>query len=231
MNHPPAFKLDALAAGDPDAAAQEHVAACEPCAAYVKRLEGEAATFRAKSDPQAFADAVAVRARRPAMLQRLGRATWYAAPTLAVAAAIALWVGRGDPGVPHAVGDLPGSMAESHLHFKGGLSVFAVRERGGVQERLSGPFEVAPLDRVRVEVAVDHDAPVVAGLLSNDGTWTPLLAPAELSAGTHFSELAARFDDTPTDALLLVGAPDDVARARATRRFEGIVAWRVRSKP
>jgi hypothetical protein len=231
MNHPPAFKLDALAAGDQDATTRAHLATCEACSAYVKKLDGEAAAFRATSDPAAFAEAVATRARRPTLLRSLGRGAWYAAPTLAVAAAIALWVGRSNPGVPGTVTDVVGPMAEAHLHFKGGMSVVAVRERGGVQERLSGPFEVAPNDRVRVEVAVDHDEPVVAGLLSGDGTWTPLLAPAELTAGTHFSELAARFDDKPTDALLLVGAPDDVARARATRTFDGIVAWRIRSEP
>ena len=142
-----------------------------------------------------------------------------------------MWVRTGAPDAPRGASSGVAAVDESRVHFKGGLSVAVIRERGGAQERLSGPFEVLPSDRIRVEVAVDRDAPVSAGLLSADGTWTPLLAPTELSPGTHFSELAARFDDTPTDATLLVGAPDDVARARKTQRFEGVVAWRVRSKP
>ena len=58
-----------------------------------------------------------------------------------------------------------------------------------------------------------------------------LETPVALNAGTHYSDLAARFDDTPTDAILLVGSPADVERARKSRNFEGVVAWRVTSTP
>jgi hypothetical protein len=228
-SHPPAFKLDALAAGDVDPAAQAHVTGCEACAAYVKTLRGEAAAFRATSDAAAFANAVVARAKKPAGSARVLRLAWVAAPALAAAAVIALGVRGGEP--PASRGRAGAESTVAGTHFKGGISVVAIRERGGVQQRLSGPFEVMADDRVRVEVALDRDLPIAAGLLSDDGTWTPLLAPAALSAGTHFSELAARFDGAPTDALLLVGSPDDVARARATRSFEGVVAWRVRSEP
>ena len=121
--------------------------------------------------------------------------------------------------------------ASTLTHFKGEHVVFAILERGGVQRRVAGPLEVEPGDRLRVEIAVDHDEPLTAGLLSADGSWAPLLAPASLSPGPHLSELAARFDDSPTDALLLVGSPDDVARARATRQLGGLLAWPVRSAP
>jgi hypothetical protein len=58
-----------------------------------------------------------------------------------------------------------------------------------------------------------------------------LETPVALSAGTHYSDLAARFDDTPTDAILLVGSPSDVEQARKSRNFDGVVAWRVTSSP
>jgi hypothetical protein len=230
MSHPPAFKLDALAAGDADATTFAHVAACEACASYVKALEGEAAEFRATADVPGFAERVAQRAK-PAKARSAARLVWYAAPTLAAAAAFALWVGRGGPDVPHSAssGFVAIATDEGRVHFKGGPAVTVIRERGGVQERLSGPFEVLPSDRIRVQVAVDHDEPLTAGLLTSDGTWTPLLAPAELTAGSHLSELSARFDDSPTDAMLLVGSPDDVALARTTRTFDSIVAWHVKS--
>jgi hypothetical protein len=109
--------------------------------------------------------------------------------------------------------------------------VAVVRERSGRQERLTAPFEVEPGDRVRVEVDVDRDQPVAAGLLAADGNWTPLLSAVPLGPGTHYSELAARFDDRPTDAVLVVGAPADVDRARRTRNFADVIAWRVRSAP
>jgi hypothetical protein len=104
-----------------------------------------------------------------------------------------------------------------------------VRERAGRQVRLTGPFEVEPGDRIRLEVSVDADRPVEGGLLSSDGSWALLLAPVPLGPGTHYSELAARFDDRPTDAVLLVGAPADVERARATRNFAEVIALRVTS--
>ena len=238
MTHPSAHKLDALAAGDTDAPTRAHVAGCEACTAYVVKLAAEAEAFRASTDAAAFAAAVVRRVDESPRPRRLGTVTWVAfaaAPALAAAAVLAVWIrGGGAPVTPHDPGrdgvTPVASAGGGGLHFKGGLSVVAIRERAGIQERLSGPFEVAPSDRVRLEIALDRDAPVVAGLLTDDGTWTPLLVPTELTAGTHFSELAARFDDSPTDAVLLVGAPDDVTRARTTRRFDGVVAWRIRSQ-
>jgi hypothetical protein len=114
--------------------------------------------------------------------------------------------------------------------FKGGLVVAVVRDRGGRQERLAGPFPVRAGDRVRVEVSTDRDRPLAAGLLTDEGEWVTLLAPVALEAGTHYSELAARFDESPTRATLLVGDPEDVERARASRDFVRVVAWRVTSE-
>jgi hypothetical protein len=252
MMHPAGPTLEAVAAGDEAGAIAAHLATCAACTGYIETLRAEAIAFRGRTDAATFVEKIAAsanaapvaspaplspvarrdtRAARPPRAA-LAKVVWLGAPMLAAAAAIALWVRSGEPlapGGPSTEMSAPGM----GTHFKGGLSVVAIRERGagGIQERLSGPFEVAPSDRVRIEVAIDRDEPITAGLLSEDGTWTPLLAPTELAAGTHFSELAARFDDTPTDARLLVGSPDDVSRARETRQFEGVVAWRIRSEP
>ena len=223
--HPALPRLDAVAAGEERPEVDDHLATCATCAAYVARLAGEAAAFRARVDPDAFARGVLQRgaARRA---RRVATLAWVGAPALAIAAASLLWVRAAPQGpVPSIVpavtptGDVP--------RFKGGLAVAVVRERGGFQERLTGPFEVRPGDRVRVEIAVDREEPMTAGLLGGDGTWTVLEEPAALGAGTHYSELAARFDDAPVDAILLVGAPRDVERARTSRNFDGLVAWRV----
>jgi len=222
--HPPAHRLDAIAAGDADEASEAHVKTCAACAAYVDGLRAEAEAWRAKAEPKAFAAQVKARATRDSAKKR-ARVAWAIAPVLAAAAALVLWIGRAPSVDP--IGHAPPEVAS---RFKGGPVVAVVRDRDGRQERLEGDFAVRAGDRVRVEVALDHDAPIVAGLLAGDGTWTALLAPTELEAGTHFSELAARFDDAPVDAWLLVGAPDDVARARATKDTSGVVAWRVRSE-
>jgi hypothetical protein len=218
--HPTAPRLEAIAAGDDPGPIAEHLAACEPCAAYVAKLRVEAAAFRAKADPMAFAESV--RARSGVNLERSRRAriAWVIGPSLAAAIALVVW----RPSTPTTE-----SGSSQVDRFKGGVSIVAVRDRRGVQERLTGPFEVEPSDRIRLEVAMDRDGPSTAGLLSQDGSWAPLLAPTVLAAGTHYSELAARFDDTPTDAVLLVGPPDRVDRARATRNFDGLVMWHVTS--
>jgi hypothetical protein len=228
--HPPAPRLEAVAAGDDPGAIAAHLEACEACEAYVSRLEREAAAFRARVDPAAFVEAI--RARAAASERRQGATVvWFVGPVVAVAAAVLLWL-RVSPAVHTSTlsTGVSSSVASGDFaRFKGGLSVAAIRERDGRQERLTGPFEVEPSDRIRIEIAVDREEPVTAGLLSDDGTWTLLQSPAALSVGTHYSDLAARFDDTPTDALLLVGSPAEVERARRFRNFEDVVAWRIKS--
>ena len=152
-------------------------------------------------------------------------------PAFAAAAAVLFYFAKGNA-VSDARNDveLASPSAAGATHFKGELSVVAIRDRDGVQTRFAGPFAIRADDRVRLELAVDRERPLAAGLLFADGSWTPLLAPADLSAGAHLSELAARFDDSRTDATLLVGAPNDVTRARATHDFERVVAWQVRSE-
>jgi hypothetical protein len=232
--HPAAPSLDALAAGDDVVTAAAHVARCEACAAYVAKLRAEAEAFRGAREADAFAKAIARRAEWKSELRTAetrARAVWIAAPLL-LAAALLLWIRP--PSVPIVPSTLPsGSVSASDdlARFKGGISVAVVRDRNGQQDRLLGPFEVEPLDRIRVEIALDHEQAITAGLLAADGGWVPLLAPVSLPAGTHYSDLAARFDDSPEDAVLLVGAPASVDRARGTRNFEGVVAWRVRSAP
>jgi hypothetical protein len=233
--HPAAIRLEALAADDVEAATAAHVEGCEACAAHVAKLKEGAGAFRARVDAVAFARAIAAResATRPS---RVVGAIGFIAPALAVAAAALLWLHGG----PEAVVAPPGltttaapsdAPSADGARFKGGLTVAVVRERGGAQERVAGPFEVRPGDRIRVEIGVDREEAITAGLLADDGTWTVLAAPATLAAGTHYSELAARFDDSPTQAFLLVGSPVDVARARSVGRFDEVIAWRVTSAP
>jgi hypothetical protein len=255
--HPGAHRLDAVAAGDADEGVRAHLATCEACARYVAELRDEAARFRASEDAGAFIARVQApgsrgdsvpHARREGTpsATRIVRGSWMAraafvAGPLVAAAALVLLVVRGRAPIDGA----PPSPTESRVlerasqvrtvppsdsRFKGGFAVAVVRERGGRQERLTGPFEVRGGDRVRLEVSIDHAAPVAAGLLTDQGEWVNLLSPEALEAGTHFSETAARFDESPTHATLLVGEPAAVEHARATRDFSGVVAWRVVSE-
>ena len=232
-SHPAAPRLEAVAAGDEPGAIAAHLEACGACAVHVAQLRAEVAAFRAQADPVAFAKAIRMRAEARAP-RRGATVIWLVGPT-AAAAALLLWL-RANPVVLVSTGPDVGAASSAApapdvARFKGGIAVAAIRERDGRQERLSGPFEVQASDRIRIEISVDRDEPVTAGLLSNDGRWTVLEAPVALSAGTHYSDLAARFDETPTDAILLVGSPADVERARKSRNFDGVVAWRVASSP
>jgi hypothetical protein len=225
--HPPALELEAVAAGDEPDRIATHLEGCDVCAAYVSRLKREAEAFRAGANPVAFAETIRRRvATRQA--QEPARSVWLVGPVVAAAAIVVLWLRA--PSRVEPVSTLSTPAASSDIaRFKGGLSVAVIRERGGRQERLTGPFEVDPSDRIRVEIAVDRESPVTAGLLSDDGTWTLLQSPVALGVGTHYSDLSARFDDAPTHAVLLVGSPAEVDRARRARTFDGIVAWSVKS--
>jgi hypothetical protein len=229
--HPAAYRLDAWVAGDEDAPVSKHVASCEACGRYVEGLRGAARAFHERPD------AAGPLRRAIAQSERTSRARWrarvvgVAAPLLAAAVVLVVVRSRsGSMGVAPIVEPLAPSGSSGEMRFKGEVSVAVIRERTGRQERLVGPFGVRPSDAVRVEVGVDQAGPLTAGLLTDEGEWVVLLAPTSLSAGTHYSENAARFDATPTRATLLVGAPAAVDRARRTRDFSGLVAWRVTSE-
>jgi hypothetical protein len=205
--HPAGHRLDAVAAGDADAGVTEHLLCCPACARYVSALRAEAAAFRTSHDPHHFV-------RR---LHRRRWALWAAAPLVA-AAAVLLFVHRRSP-------------PEQDLRWKGGLQVAVIRDRQGRQERLAGPFSVRAGDRIRIEIGTDRRRALAAGLLTDEGEWVSLLAPAVVPAGVSLSELAARFDASPTRATLLVGPPQAVTRARASRDFRELVTtWRVTSE-
>jgi hypothetical protein len=231
--HPPAHRLDAIAAGDLDPGASAHVESCEACTRYVGQLRAQAARFHAGNDARAFVARAEARIEVQPARSRVARVAWAMAPVVAAAALLLLLV-RARPQesapAPAASEQAGPASGPREARFKGGLVVVVVREREGIQERFSGPLQVRAGDRLRVEVSTDHDGALAAGLLTDEGEWVQLLASSALEAGTHYSELAARFDDSPTRATLVAGDPAAVDRARRTRDFGGVVAWRVTSR-
>jgi hypothetical protein len=230
-DHPTAPKLDAFAAGDEDASVADHLRACDACRAYVDDLREQANTFRASIDPRAFAEKIRERSESAgvaiAKRSRSGVILGISASTLAMAAAIFLWLRVASPTPQSQIA----SNTSEASHFKGSMSVRVIRDRKGHQENFTGPFVVHAGDRIRIEVGIDHASSVTAGFLADDGTWTPILVPTELEAGTSYSDLAARFDDAPVHASLIVGTPEAVDRARRSHTFNDVIAWRVTSEP
>jgi hypothetical protein len=218
IEHPRADRLEALAAGDEDTAASAHLEQCAECRAHVAELRAAAAEFAAAAPgPEVFARRVAARAK--------GKIPWLrwrplvaVAPALLTAAALVLFV-RARSADPALTG--PGAQGSARVtegvRFKGAGPLAVIRERGGAQARFAGKVGVRPGDGLRLEVALDAESELAAGLLGEDGSYVELIAPGRLSAGTHFSELAARFDEHPVAGWLIAGEPALIERARQAR--------------
>jgi len=227
-HHPTGARLDAVITGDADPHAAAHVASCAECAAYVERLRQGAESFAAapRPSPEAFVQAV-VR-RRAAEGARRARSRWIGATTsvLALAACVVILV-RARP-ITAPPNDVPVvAPGPGPIRFKGGSQVAVIVERRGGQSREMGALSVAPGDRIRVEIALDHDDDVEAGVLADDGTWVALQPATHFGAGTHFSAGAVAFDQHVNEGWVVVGPPDAVARARATRDLSSVHAIRI----
>ena len=115
--------------------------------------------------------------------------------------------------------------------FKGGMQVAVIVEHLGAQSRQTDALALEPGDRIRLEIALDHDARVSAGVLTDDGEWAPLEPPLSLAAGTHFSEESIAFTDSVPTGHVVVGDADAVARARADHDLARVTTIRLGPKP
>jgi hypothetical protein len=264
MTHPSSLDLEAFVVGEalPEGFG-EHLGACAECSAFVDGLRGMVERAPSRSAKEADAAIARALLREPAGSdvkqastsargERKRKAWLWGSSVLApLAAAAALFLfssspahapTHGDPG-PSApapvrtdrilMGTIPGA-AEPDTQFKGGMQVAVVRDRAGQQTRFSGPIAVKPGDRLRVEVALDHEQAILAGVLADDGSYLEIMPAAVRGPGTHFSERSAKIDANggrPTRGTILIGSPEAVARARATKQLDGVVTVRVESEP
>lgn len=206
-DHPSSLDLEAFAVGEADDAVARHLDACPPCRALVDRVK-----------------ALPPPARRP--LPRDRRWLALAAP-LALAACLLLAL-RQAPATPGTPTFAPPETVEPDTTFKGTMQLAVIRDRDGVQQRVTtGPVHVRPGDRLRLEVALDRPQTIASAVLGDDASWVELMPSAERPAGTHFSERAVKIDAAPTHGTILVGTPEAIARARATRQFGSVMAVRV----
>ncbi|HZW73040.1 MAG TPA: hypothetical protein VFF43_05810 [Caldimonas sp.] len=229
--HPEPARLDALAVGERDDAASAHLDACDACARYVAALKSGAENFAREEAPKADRFVLAVRAREAALARSRRRAAVVAAGStvLALAACVLLYVKVQH--VPWPSGALgPVDTTQGSIRFKGGTQVNVIVDHGGAQSRRAGPLELDPEDRIRVEIALDHQAQVAAGVLADDGEWAELQAPATFAAGTRFSDRSVAFHGDVPSGWLLVGEPGAIDDARRTRDFADVIAIRVRQR-
>ena len=225
MTHPNAIALEAFACGEPSAAVEAHLSSCASCNDFVERA-------RQLTAPKAASNVVPIfsKARK-----REQRAAWGGGSVvlLAVAAAVALYV-KTTPGTGAiAQNAVPTSTAstvttgsalavlEPDTTFKGGPLVAVIRERDGKQERFTETVKIRPKDRLRIEVALDRSQAILGAVIGEDGSYLEVLSSSVRGAGTHFSEKSIRIDESPLSGTIVVGAPDTISRARATRTFAG----------
>ena len=116
------------------------------------------------------------------------------------------------------------------MRFKGRPQVAIVVEHQGSQSRQTGPLELVPGDRIRLEIGLDHDERIAAGVLAADGEWGELQPPSTLEAGTHYTEQSIAFERDVPRGWILVGTSDAVETARRTRDFRDVIAIRVGPK-
>ncbi len=211
VTHPASFELDALAVDAPAAAeVRAHVASCAVCTQYVDAVRDEVGALVLPELAPAAARPVA----RKLALRRIAPPL---VSLLSAAAVLVLFLRPLKP--PPAEGSHAGSMAASASaepnRFKGNVAMTSIVDRGERQERVNGEVALGPRQRMRVEVAVDHAGPFVIAFLGDDGTYLPLLGPVWLEPGTHLSDGSLGFDDNGGFGVVVAGAPDDVAQARA----------------
>lgn len=226
MTHPNSLDLEAFACGEEIAHVETHLAECSACSAFVERLRG--ALSAGPSLPKASESVARIEAK--------ARRRWiFAASTVAVplaAAAVFLlflrdpatkaWapIASNDPGIVTADPD-------PETTFKGGFQIAVIRERAGQQGRFTDKVSVRPGDRLRVEVALDREQAILAAVMGEDESWLLLMPEGVRRPGTHFSERSARVDASPLRGTVLAGPPQAVARARSSKRFEGVSAIRI----
>jgi hypothetical protein len=102
-------------------------------------------------------------------------------------------------------------------------------EHRGVQSRELGSLLIAPGDRIRVEIALDHEESVTAGVLTEAGEWAELQPQVRFGPGTHFSEKSIAFNGKVEEGWVVVGPTAAVERARQTRDFRVVHAIRIRA--
>jgi hypothetical protein len=232
VNHPNALRLEAFACGEPAPAVEEHVRLCEACRAFLERVRSVAAQPPPISLPRILEAAPKTTRRRPSI-------PLAASVALPLVAAALLWVSpwartRDNAGTPRILPPAANPLAataDPDTTFKGGLQVSVVRERAGTQERFAGEVRVRPGDRLRIEVALDRPQAVEGAIVGDDGSFLEMMTAEVRSAGTHFSEKAARIDAQPLHGTILVGPPEAVGRARGGGAASDVAKLRVEWEP
>jgi hypothetical protein len=233
-DHFPMFRLESHVAGKPDADVAKHLLACAACSELCETLTADLRAFQKTSQVDVFLDAVAKRAEQqeqrkvvPLPLRAKGKVLAWGGAVLAAAAVLFVMVRT--PSTTFVTETLD---PLERVTFKGGepLQLALVRERAGVQERVTGALRLRAGDRIRAEVSLDRSRPIEAVLVRDDGKRFPMLAPTALDVGVHFSPESIRFDAEAFAGFVIAGEPAKVEEALAKKVYDQVRVIRVQTE-
>jgi hypothetical protein len=235
MTEPPHLtraELELTFLGESTPRVAAHVQACQSCQAKLGEMDARREALLKRHPPLTYVRALRAadqRVRRgEGTLQALGGA-------LALAASVALLVNQGSNagleafaaprhGVESPAAAVALAAPEAALRAlqatpderrgKGASYLGVVRKRGEQVCLLRGRVPVTPGDSIRIRFTVDTPGTLAAGVVLDGGGWMPLFEQP-FGAGTHTPAATLQVTATPGAGLVLLGAPDQVRRARA----------------
>ncbi len=256
ITHPPAHRLDAIAAGESDEVDAEHIAHCEPCTLYVEQLRQEIARESAKFPSDALFAALASKtlaekAEKSAQQERTATtAPAIAFPTasereergakskkfdqrirgLAKSWNYAAMLAAAGILLFVGISTQTGLSKGDHITSKGSAGLAVVVDHGAAQERVTSDVAVSAGDKFVLELSVPERGRYEAGILAEDGSWTTLFGPKDCEPGSFLTPTAARVDKDGIRGRIVFGKEEDIVKVKLTKSTAGVTALRVRMK-
>jgi hypothetical protein len=231
--HPTSFELEASHAEGRLGPLEPHLAGCGACRASLDELDRERALFLAARPAAAFVRQVRQQVEAEQRLARGGR-RWmlHAVPLgalLAIVPLVMAWPfsdGRretpqhelapssGAGAAPLAASEslVPWHSADHVGKGRGGPALIV--RRADAQFLAHGVAAIQPGDELRLRFELQTPGDIEAGILMASGEWVPFVS-GHFAAGQHTPAATLRVDDEPSSGTLMLGAPNEVARARA----------------
>jgi hypothetical protein len=214
-------EVELLYLGCGSEASHEHASECGPCATELASLGTQRDALLARLPAVDYGRRLererARRLWRRRLLQRISGG-------LAIAAAASALMLRHDLDSKRprlGVGDdfdgsspPPAVEGAGSLLAKGDTTLSVVRKRGAGISILQGVVTVEPGDEIRIRFVCRTSGKLVAGILTDAGSWIPLFSD-DCPLGVHTPDAALRVTEEPGGGVILLGTPEEVSLARA----------------
>lgn len=236
--HPTSFELEASHAEGRSGPLDRHLSGCEACRASLDELERERARFLAARPAAAFVRQVRQRLESEQRLVRDGR--WWMLQLVPLGAIVAVlqlvigWpfieglggesrvtlhhapatTGSGEAPSPASPSEPAAPWHATDLVGKGAGGPALIVRRDDAQFVARGIATIQPGDELRLRFELTTPGRVEAGISMASGEWVPFVS-GDFAAGQHTPPATLRVDEEPSSGTLLLGAPSEVARARA----------------